>query len=219
MDRYRGSLRACGSDRGALRLRGWLPTPDWSRPRLDRIRPVDRGSRRCLRIGLQHERLADRLAGQNEPPMLAALVAAFATHPCSKCGGNQFVLVDVTPNGRSIGGRCRYRGRQQRFPAVGDVSPFVEAWTESKREARTESRVVFSCGAVELNDRSSREPIPSSVRHAVWHRDGGKCVQCVADRELQFDHIIPVSRGVRRRSRTSRASVAVQSPKISYRLA
>ncbi|MCA8913791.1 MAG: HNH endonuclease [Planctomycetes bacterium] len=37
--------------------------------------------------------------------------------------------------------------------------------------------------------------IPQSVKHAVWHRDGGRCVQCGAAQHLHFDHIIPFSRG------------------------
>ncbi len=37
--------------------------------------------------------------------------------------------------------------------------------------------------------------IPQPVKIAVWQRDGGKCVECGADQYLEFDHIIPYSRG------------------------
>ena len=37
--------------------------------------------------------------------------------------------------------------------------------------------------------------IPDAVRREVWQRDGGKCVQCGAMDYLEFDHIIPHSRG------------------------
>lgn len=40
-----------------------------------------------------------------------------------------------------------------------------------------------------------RQPIPQDVRIAVAARDGGRCRQCGAGYDLQFDHIIPVSRG------------------------
>jgi tetratricopeptide (TPR) repeat protein len=41
----------------------------------------------------------------------------------------------------------------------------------------------------------SREPIPEQVRHAVWRRDDGRCVQCGSQENLEYDHIIPLSRG------------------------
>lgn len=37
--------------------------------------------------------------------------------------------------------------------------------------------------------------IPQAVRDAVWRRDRGSCVQCGTPENLEFDHIIPHSRG------------------------
>jgi hypothetical protein len=37
--------------------------------------------------------------------------------------------------------------------------------------------------------------IAQHVKQAVWHRDQGKCVQCGSASYLEFDHIIPFSKG------------------------
>ena len=42
---------------------------------------------------------------------------------------------------------------------------------------------------------SQNRHIPQDVKNAVWQRDQGKCVQCGATSYLEFDHIIPFSKG------------------------
>jgi hypothetical protein len=40
-----------------------------------------------------------------------------------------------------------------------------------------------------------RKLIPNEVQLFVWKRDNGKCVECGGKEKLEFDHIIPVSKG------------------------
>ncbi|WP_280219125.1 TerD family protein [Nocardia neocaledoniensis] len=54
---------------------------------------------------------------------------------------------------------------------------------------RVAKRLVLTPG-----QRDSRS-IPQDVKAQVWQRDGGRCVECGDGHYLEFDHIIPLSRG------------------------
>ena len=40
-----------------------------------------------------------------------------------------------------------------------------------------------------------REPIPQYIKDQVWQRDNGRCIVCGSNRNIEFDHIIPYSKG------------------------
>jgi len=40
-----------------------------------------------------------------------------------------------------------------------------------------------------------RPSIPEKTRIEVWRRDEGKCVKCGSNERLEYDHIIPISKG------------------------
>ena len=61
----------------------------------------------------------------------------------------------------------------------------------AKRRAKVES--LQSEGEPQLNRQ--RTVIPESVRHEVWRRDQGCCVECGSKERLEYDHLIPFSKG------------------------
>jgi hypothetical protein len=68
-------------------------------------------------------------------------------------------------------------------------------------EADIASEVVLAALGIEKrhmlpSDSEGRSrSIPQSVKHAVWHRDGGRCIQCGSVHSIHFDHVIPFSKG------------------------
>jgi len=41
----------------------------------------------------------------------------------------------------------------------------------------------------------ARPRIPERIRIEVWRRDGGKCARCGSREKLEYDHIVPLSKG------------------------
>ena len=47
----------------------------------------------------------------------------------------------------------------------------------------------------ETNSYETTRRIPQQVMDKVWNRDNGRCVSCGSNQKLEFDHIIPFSKG------------------------
>lgn len=53
-------------------------------------------------------------------------------------------------------------------------------------------------GKLEVKNTRPKQPsriISSETKREVWRRDEGKCVRCGSRKNLEYDHIIPVSKG------------------------
>jgi 5-methylcytosine-specific restriction endonuclease McrA len=50
-------------------------------------------------------------------------------------------------------------------------------------------------GAFAGQTQSPYRRIPPEVKQYVWRRDRGQCVMCGSNEALEYDHIIPVSKG------------------------
>jgi len=46
-----------------------------------------------------------------------------------------------------------------------------------------------------VNSGNSNRHISQEVKDLVWNRDGGQCIACSNNENLEFDHIIPFSKG------------------------
>ena len=46
-----------------------------------------------------------------------------------------------------------------------------------------------------LYPKTHRKGIKKEIKDEVWNRDNGECVECGSQKDLEFDHIIPYSKG------------------------
>jgi HNH endonuclease len=74
-----------------------------------------------------------------------------------------------------------------------DVEALVHERRRRKQRRLERAHAVLAADA--LPRRPRRDVIPREVRLAVFERDGGRCVECGSSFDIQYDHVIPVSRG------------------------
>lgn len=75
-----------------------------------------------------------------------------------------------------------------------DVHALIVDFDQRGRRALDRARAVKSMEG-RLGNAGGRQSIPQEVRMFVWQRDGGRCVECGNQAELEFDHIIPLVMG------------------------
>lgn len=98
-------------------------------------------------------------------------------------------------------------------PRLWPFSPELSFWNtmahlKSRLQAVTERKEAIESRLAEFSQfqipvwasaaettESRRDRIPKSVQQEVWRRDQGRCAECGSQDRLEFDHIIPWSKG------------------------
>ncbi|MBU4361271.1 HNH endonuclease [bacterium] len=62
----------------------------------------------------------------------------------------------------------------------------ISVANKDRRKKRLKNLYISSGDSRRISDKVKRE---------VWRRDEGKCVQCGSRERLEYDHIIPISKG------------------------
>ncbi len=89
--------------------------------------------------------------------------------------------------------------RNKLFSVKGNFSETEEKLlvfdAEEKHRRKIQSLEAHFQGSTNDEVIGPRRRIPEEIRFEVWRRDGGKCCRCGGRENLEYDHIIPVSKG------------------------
>ena len=91
-------------------------------------------------------------------------------------------------------------------------------WERAQKKRRKLERLRKEMLSEQAVEEARREQIPEDVRIFVWKRDGGRCVRCGSHENLEFDHIIPVSKGGSNTQRNIQLLCETCNRKKSYRI-
>jgi 5-methylcytosine-specific restriction endonuclease McrA len=75
-----------------------------------------------------------------------------------------------------------------------DDRQYIEPGPEFRKyleQMRYQSRI----GQEQSKPSAPNRTIPQDVKLYVWQRDRGRCVECGSKEKLEYDHIIPFSKG------------------------
>ena len=79
--------------------------------------------------------------------------------------------------------------------ALKKVHEYAVAYADGEITATVAKNALQMFGSNSTSQPYKREPIPDEVKMFVWQRDGGRCAKCGSQEKLEYDHIIPISKG------------------------
>ena len=106
---------------------------------------------------------------ENEEAVARERIRSDFTPPpeCPKCDEDNWELLATSPNYKSARWKCAYCNK----------------------------KVTIKQNDHGVEKRESGRAIPKNVQTNVWRRDQGQCVECGSKENIEFDHIIPWSKG------------------------
>jgi Ca2+/Na+ antiporter len=121
----------------------------------------------------------------------------FLIPKCSRCNDINFKLIRFNTQLNGIECECKTCNKTFWIKAEQSISKSIyNEYIESKFSGYFSPSPIILISNYNINNYSKdRHHIPSSVKDKVWNRDGGKCVKCGSQKNLEFDHIIPISKG------------------------
>jgi len=127
------------------------------------------------------------------------LLINYAFSACTKCSDSNHEIIEVNKSGTSIRIKCE-TCRKSHW-----IKPFKDDYDhdELNRTFHSYRRLLYhesyllnlEYDSIERKTEQEERHISQYVKDKVWNRDGGKCVECGSKVKLEFDHIIPYSKG------------------------
>jgi hypothetical protein len=192
---------------------GWIVA--LSRATSSPIKPESRTSSEATQLKLLERRVQDSIARSSVPPSHASRAAELAAFGLSDLRAKVLAGMVAGPYSLILKGvksqhwrfqicwlltTLGYSDSPRILERAIHISPEAVAVGVSEEAAIALKKQFETYGAqVEIRrdgtPRVGRPSISVEVRREVWNRDAGQCVDCGSREFLEYDHIIPISKG------------------------
>lgn len=119
---------------------------------------------------------------------------AFIIPECPDCFHNTYGIIKFSENFNLVELRCSSCEKRIR-ESTRSIQKSIEIKSLVGGSFHYYARIPITANSKKVANIMNRKPIPGNVKRYVWKRDGGKCVQCGNNQKLEYDHIIPLSKG------------------------
>ena len=159
---------------------------------------------------IEQEKILEDIRNKSKP-LLNLIKSNYELKYCPKCFENKMELLNVSPTGASVEYKCVHCARVQTGKLLPnmDGSESIYHFNGIKELVKNlmqpldndftleDLHNTFVVNNIIKNGFSNpkREVIREVVRNEVWRREQGRCVKCGSQYNLEFDHIIPLSKG------------------------
>lgn len=146
--------------------------------------------------------------------MLSQINNDFRLSRCNKCNDVNYEILQFNSDYTGLQLECKSCQKKSWFKRYNNDNSFYLDWRNqflkikdidvfttpnfiivSEKKSIATNPVITELGEFDYKNQNNRHSIPKSIKQDVWQRDGGKCIECGSKEKLEYDHIIPISKG------------------------
>ena len=139
-----------------------------------------------------------------------AVMQLFPIVQCPRCDDIKWTVEEFNSQFTSIECKCVSCNKKMWFKAnvgldVEHINLLKASWLVNEKSSGITGINILTKDIVPIiietsiqdivSNDTKRHSIPTSVKREVWQRDQGRCTKCNSQENLEYDHIIPISKG------------------------
>lgn len=128
-----------------------------------------------------------------------SIMEVYSVARCSRCNDITYRVLQFNSSYTGMEIECRTCSKRAWLkpdePMIEEIRDAYEAYYDLSWGLEPSDYIVVHASSISEQSSTTRHSIPKKIKQEIWRRDGGKCVECGSKENLEYDHIIPISKG------------------------